>query len=145
MTVLKGGETAVASRFGRQAAEIGRAAMGLANEDRTRALLARAGFADVRTEEAPVRFIYRDVDDYERWVIDVAGPFAIIVRGLPGTERRQGTTRRGVRAVRGSRRLRGPGRRPLRGRYVIPRERRAGGALARGCSQPLISSANRCR
>jgi hypothetical protein len=88
MTALKGGETAVASRFGRQAAEIGRAAMGLANEDRTRALLARAGFADVRTEEAPVRFIYRDVDDYERWVIDVAGPFAIIVRGLPGTERR---------------------------------------------------------
>jgi hypothetical protein len=50
---------------------------------RTRALLDRAGFTDVRTEEVPVRFAFRNVDDYVRWVIDVAGPFAIVVRGCP--------------------------------------------------------------
>jgi ubiquinone/menaquinone biosynthesis C-methylase UbiE len=60
----------------------------MANEGRTRAVLARAGFADVRTEEVPVRFSYRDVEDYERWVMDVAGPFAIVLRGLPEAERR---------------------------------------------------------
>ncbi len=54
----------------------------MAGEDRTRTLLDVAGFADVRTEEVPVRFAYRDLDDYERWVIDVAGPFAMVVRGL---------------------------------------------------------------
>jgi SAM-dependent methyltransferase len=60
----------------------------MANEGRTRALLTRAGFADVRTEDVPVRFMYSDVDDYERWVMDVAGPFAIVLRGLPESERR---------------------------------------------------------
>jgi SAM-dependent methyltransferase len=32
-------------------------------------------------------FGFRDVDDYEQWVIDVAGPFAMVVRGLPEEER----------------------------------------------------------
>ena len=59
----------------------------MASEERTRALLAGAGFAEVRAEEVPVRFAFRDVDDYVRWVIDVAGPFAIVVRGLPENER----------------------------------------------------------
>lgn len=59
----------------------------MANDERMRALLVRAGFSDVRTEEVPVRFAFRDVDDYVRWVIDVAGPFAIVVRGLPEDER----------------------------------------------------------
>jgi ubiquinone/menaquinone biosynthesis C-methylase UbiE len=60
----------------------------MASEDRTRELLDRAGFAAIRTEEVPVQFAYRDLDAYERWVMEVAGPFAMVVRGLPGDERR---------------------------------------------------------
>jgi hypothetical protein len=49
------------------------------------------GFSSIRTENVPVRFAFRDLDDYERWVIDVvidvAGPFAMAVRGLPADER----------------------------------------------------------
>ncbi len=59
----------------------------MASEERTRALLDGAGFGSVRTEEVPVRFTFRNLDDYERWVIDVAGPFAMLVRGLPEGER----------------------------------------------------------
>jgi SAM-dependent methyltransferase len=59
----------------------------MASEERTRSLLERAGFIDVRTEEVPVRFAFRDLDDYVRWVTQVAGPFAIVVRGLPEDER----------------------------------------------------------
>jgi SAM-dependent methyltransferase len=59
----------------------------MASEERTTALLEGAGFVAVRTEEVPVRFAFRDLDEYERWVIDVAGPFAMVVRGLPEGER----------------------------------------------------------
>ena len=59
----------------------------MASEERTRALLDGAGFTSVRTEEVPVRFAFRDLDGYEQWVIDVAGPFAMVVRGLPEDER----------------------------------------------------------
>jgi SAM-dependent methyltransferase len=59
----------------------------MASEERTRALLDRAGFTSFRTEEVPVRFAFRDLDDYEQWVIDVAGPFAMVVRGLANDER----------------------------------------------------------
>jgi SAM-dependent methyltransferase len=59
----------------------------MASEERTRALLNDAGFTSVRTEEMPVCFGFRDLDDYEQWVLDVAGPFATVVRGLPEDER----------------------------------------------------------
>ena len=59
----------------------------MASEQRTSALLDGAGFSSVRTEEVPVSFTFRNLDDYERWVIDVAGPFAMVVRGLPEGER----------------------------------------------------------
>jgi ubiquinone/menaquinone biosynthesis C-methylase UbiE len=59
----------------------------MASADRTRTLLERAGFSSVRTAEVPVRFGFRDLDDYEQWVIDVAGPIAMVVRGLPEDER----------------------------------------------------------
>jgi SAM-dependent methyltransferase len=59
----------------------------MASEERTRALLDGAGFSSVRTEEVPLRFIFRALDDYEQWVTDVAGPFAMVVRGLPNDER----------------------------------------------------------
>ena len=61
---------------------------GMASDGRTRTLLACAGFAHARTEEVPVRFRFRDIDDYELWVRDVSGPFAIALRSLPDTERR---------------------------------------------------------
>jgi SAM-dependent methyltransferase len=59
----------------------------MASEERTGSLLDRAGFTDMRTEEVPVRFAFRDLDDYVRWVIDVAGLFAIVLRSLSEDER----------------------------------------------------------
>ncbi len=61
---------------------------GMASEQRTRGLLNAAGFTAVRTEAVPMRFAFRDLDDYERWVLDVAGPFALAVRGLSEDERK---------------------------------------------------------
>jgi SAM-dependent methyltransferase len=59
----------------------------MASEERTSALLDGAGFRSVRIEEVAVRFAFRGLDDYEQWVIDVAGPFAMVLRGLPEDER----------------------------------------------------------
>ncbi len=59
----------------------------MASEERTRALLEGAGFAEVRTEEIPVRFTFADVDEYLAFVADTAGPIAIALRGLPDDER----------------------------------------------------------
>jgi ubiquinone/menaquinone biosynthesis C-methylase UbiE len=61
----------------------------MASAERTRALLEEAGFAEVRTREIPVGFAFDDLDAYERWVMDVAGPFAMVVRGLQKREREQ--------------------------------------------------------
>jgi ubiquinone/menaquinone biosynthesis C-methylase UbiE len=62
-------------------------AFSMASEERTRRLLAGAGFTSVRVEDVPVNFEFRDIDDYERWVIEVSGPFAAVVRDLPEPER----------------------------------------------------------
>ena len=59
----------------------------MASEDRTHALLEGAGFTVVRTEEVPMLWSFRDLDEYESWVIDVAGPLAIAMRGLSEGER----------------------------------------------------------
>jgi ubiquinone/menaquinone biosynthesis C-methylase UbiE len=59
----------------------------MASEERTTALLDGGGFRSVRTEEVAVRFAFRSLDDYEQWVIDVAGPFAMLLLGLPKDER----------------------------------------------------------
>jgi SAM-dependent methyltransferase len=59
----------------------------MASEQRTRALLDGARFTSVRTEEVPVRFAFRALDDYEQWVIDVGGALAIVLRALPEDER----------------------------------------------------------
>jgi ubiquinone/menaquinone biosynthesis C-methylase UbiE len=61
----------------------------MASAERTRTLLEEAGFAEVRANEVPVRFDFDDLDAYERWVMDVAGPFAMVVRGLQEREREQ--------------------------------------------------------
>jgi SAM-dependent methyltransferase len=59
----------------------------MASEERTRELLEGAGFASVRMEEVPIRFPFGNLDDYETWVREVAGSFAVVVRGLPSGER----------------------------------------------------------
>jgi SAM-dependent methyltransferase len=59
----------------------------LASVERTRALLADAGFSSVRTEELSVRFAYRDVDDFVSVAADTAGPMAMVIRGLSPGER----------------------------------------------------------
>jgi SAM-dependent methyltransferase len=59
----------------------------MASEERTRALLSGAGFSAVRTEEVPVCFAFRDLDDYVSYASDTAGPFAIVLRGLSDGER----------------------------------------------------------
>lgn len=59
---------------------------GMAGE-RTRALLEGAGFTAVRTEEVAMRWAYSDLDEYERWLTEVAGTFAMVIRGLSEGER----------------------------------------------------------
>ena len=59
----------------------------MGSEERTRAMLEDAGFAEVRIEEIGTRFAFSDVDDYVSFTVDTAGPFAIVVRGLSESER----------------------------------------------------------
>jgi hypothetical protein len=59
----------------------------MAGEERTRALLEGAGFDAVRTDEVPVKWVFSDLDEYEAWVTEVAGAFALVVRGLSESER----------------------------------------------------------
>jgi ubiquinone/menaquinone biosynthesis C-methylase UbiE len=60
----------------------------MASGERTRALLEEAGFTSVRTEEVPVRWAFRDVDEYKRLMTDIAGAFAMVLRGLSEEERK---------------------------------------------------------
>jgi ubiquinone/menaquinone biosynthesis C-methylase UbiE len=59
----------------------------MASEERTRALLSQAGFTAVRTAEVPVRFAFRDLEDYLSHASDTAGACAVVLRGLPENER----------------------------------------------------------
>jgi ubiquinone/menaquinone biosynthesis C-methylase UbiE len=58
----------------------------LASEEHTRALIEGAGFTELRTEEVPVRFAFRDIDDYKDYATDTGGPAALVLRGLPEDE-----------------------------------------------------------
>ena len=62
-------------------------AFGVADEEHTRGLLESAGFSAIENEELQVTFAFGDVDEYLSWASDVAGPFAIVIRGLPDKER----------------------------------------------------------
>jgi len=55
---------------------------------RVRALLEGAGFEKIRTDEVGVAFLFRDVEDYVQWAIDMAGPLAMVLRGLSPEELR---------------------------------------------------------
>jgi ubiquinone/menaquinone biosynthesis C-methylase UbiE len=59
----------------------------MASPARTTGLLEAAGFADVRTEELPVRFDVPSVDEYLSLVSDTAGPLGLALRALPDADR----------------------------------------------------------
>jgi SAM-dependent methyltransferase len=59
----------------------------MASADHTKALLEGAGFADVRTEEVPVRFEFPDTDEYLSVISDTAGPLGLALRELSETDR----------------------------------------------------------
>lgn len=60
----------------------------MANEDHTRGLLEDAGFDDARIEEVPLRFRYRDVDEYVAFANDTGGLFATVWRETSEDEHR---------------------------------------------------------
>jgi len=68
----------------------------LASEEQTRTLLVGAGFTAVRTEEVPVRFSFRDIDDYTTYATDTGGPAALVLRRLPEDEREALKTKLGA-------------------------------------------------
>jgi SAM-dependent methyltransferase len=59
----------------------------MGSPERTQTMLEVAGFTDVRTEEIPVRFSFDDLDEYESWAVDTAGPFAVAIRSLDDDQR----------------------------------------------------------
>ena len=93
-------------------------AFALASDERTRELLEAAGFTSVRTEEIPVRFIFRDLDEYSTFTTDTGGPAAPILQRLPEDERDALTDAApcGVRPLRDRRALRAARARPHRDR-----------------------------
>ena len=62
-------------------------AFSMASSERTEGLLRGAGFAEVRTEEVPGRFLVPDVDEYLSLIADTAGPIAFALRGLAKPDR----------------------------------------------------------
>jgi ubiquinone/menaquinone biosynthesis C-methylase UbiE len=59
----------------------------MASVDRTTALLERAGFAGVRTEQVAVRFEVPDTDGYLSLVADTAGPLGLALQALSESDR----------------------------------------------------------
>jgi SAM-dependent methyltransferase len=59
----------------------------MASVERLEGLLHGAGFAEVRTEEVPGRFVIPDVDEYLSVIADTAGPIALALRGLAESDR----------------------------------------------------------
>jgi ubiquinone/menaquinone biosynthesis C-methylase UbiE len=59
----------------------------MADEERTRGLLYEAGFTEIRMQEVPVRFSYRDVDEYVERSVDTGGMFATVWNAASDEER----------------------------------------------------------
>jgi ubiquinone/menaquinone biosynthesis C-methylase UbiE len=55
----------------------------MAREARTRELLEGAGFDAERVEEVAMTWRFESLDDYWRFVLDVAGALAMVIRSLP--------------------------------------------------------------
>jgi ubiquinone/menaquinone biosynthesis C-methylase UbiE len=58
----------------------------MASEERTRELLEAAGFTAVRIEEVAMQWTFGDLDEYQRWMKDVAAALAVLLRGLSAEE-----------------------------------------------------------
>ena len=58
----------------------------MADPERTRALLSGAGLEPRRTDEVEVLWAFDSGDDLWRWVLDVAGPLSVAVRGMPAED-----------------------------------------------------------
>jgi ubiquinone/menaquinone biosynthesis C-methylase UbiE len=58
----------------------------MADPERTRALLSGAGLEPRRTDEVEVLWSFDSGDDLWRWVLDVAGPLSVAVRGMPAED-----------------------------------------------------------
>jgi SAM-dependent methyltransferase len=61
----------------------------LGSAERLTELLRGAGFAEVRTEEIPLRLAVPDVDQYMALIADIAGPIALALRDLSQADRAQ--------------------------------------------------------
>lgn len=59
----------------------------MASAERTTALLAAAGFGEVRTEEVQVSFEIPGIDRYVEFMSEVSGPIAMALRGLSAATR----------------------------------------------------------
>jgi SAM-dependent methyltransferase len=59
----------------------------MAAAERAEGLLRAAGFAEVRCEEVPGRFVIPDAAEYLRVIADTAGPIALALRALPDADR----------------------------------------------------------
>jgi ubiquinone/menaquinone biosynthesis C-methylase UbiE len=64
----------------------------MASEERTRALLAEAGLRPARMEHVEMEWSFDSPEDYWRYVMDLAGALAMVIRSLP--EREQAAVRR---------------------------------------------------
>ena len=58
----------------------------MASPERTKALLEAAGFTKVRTERVPVRFEYRNAEEYLSVTTDTAGPLGLALQALSPAE-----------------------------------------------------------
>lgn len=59
----------------------------LGSPERTEGLLRGAGFAEVRIEEVPVRFVLPDVREYLALIADTGGPVGLVLRRLDRADR----------------------------------------------------------
>ena len=61
--------------------------LALGDQDRLRALVTGAGFAEPRITPVPLVWSYADADDYWDYLTDVAGAIAMVLDRLDGAER----------------------------------------------------------
>jgi ubiquinone/menaquinone biosynthesis C-methylase UbiE len=59
----------------------------MADPERVRSLVQRAGFAEPRLDEVEVRWRFEDFDAYWRYVMELAGGIAMVLQALPNTDR----------------------------------------------------------
>jgi ubiquinone/menaquinone biosynthesis C-methylase UbiE len=58
----------------------------LADPERLRPLVERAGFTSLHSEEVAVSFSFSNVDEYMQWARTTAGALAMVIRSLPEAE-----------------------------------------------------------